>query len=633
MLMVLYFIYICFPKILNNTVSLDGLVNNGAGGCFGAGQWFGDAPSLVRGLSPASGTYPWNFSVHNNFCVTNPSSSNNGFLAIDAASAVNNGVACPVGGCGTWNGVLGGVASSAVTSANQVSTISSADSEGYSFANEYVPISNTNDTVTYASSGNSVNYTSLCSTSVDGVSLAPLCSDINGNARPTTGGWQAGAYQYLGSSPTYTIGGTISGLSGTVVLQDNSGDNLTTSSNGSFTFATALNNSATYAVTVLTQPSGQTCTVTNGSGTVSGANVTNVVVSCTSSATTTITSFNLTSPAAIGVVNNTNHTVAITVPYGTSVTSLTPTIVLATGATISPTSGTAKNFTSPVTYTVTAADSSTQPYIVTVTIAPNTPSVPTNLVASAISTSEIDLSWIASTDVGGPGLSGYNIYRNGTKINNTTQTTYQDTGLASSTSYTYNVTAYDTSNNESAQSTSAVATTQTISSGGGGGGGGGGSVYVPPTTPTPTTPTTTIPGCVGTTGFSITTGKSCVGNTTIVTSNIIPGCGNRRTGFSTITGKSCIGNTGTIPEVSTTTVTPKNTYDLGTVTLFRGSKGPAVKELQRFLNDNLNLGLKLDGVFGAKTTAIVETWQKNHGLTPDGRVGKMTRAIMLSLVK
>ncbi|MDR3519800.1 MAG: DUF5018 domain-containing protein, partial [Candidatus Pacebacteria bacterium] len=233
--------------ILNNTVSLDGLVNNGAGGCFGAGQWFGDAPSLVRGLSPASGTYPWNFSVHNNFCVTNPSSSNNGFLAIDAASAVNNGVACPVGGCGTWNGVLGGVASSAVTSANQVSTISSADSEGYSFANEYVPISNTNDTVTYASSGNSVNYTSLCSTSVDGVSLSPLCADINGNARPTTGGWQAGAYQYLGSSPTYTIGGTISGLSGTVVLQDNGGDNLSKSANGSFTFATALNNGATYA--------------------------------------------------------------------------------------------------------------------------------------------------------------------------------------------------------------------------------------------------------------------------------------------------------------------------------------------------------------------------------------------------
>ena len=79
---------------------------------------------------------------------------------------------------------------------------------------------------------------------------------------------------------TFTVGGTVSGLSGNVVLQNNGADNLTVSANGGFAFPTALPNSSAYNVTVLTQPSGRTCTVGNGSGTVSGANATNVSVSC-----------------------------------------------------------------------------------------------------------------------------------------------------------------------------------------------------------------------------------------------------------------------------------------------------------------------------------------------------------------
>ncbi len=84
---------------------------------------------------------------------------------------------------------------------------------------------------------------------------------------------------------------------------------------------------------------------------------------------TTITSFDLNglSPAVTGTVNNTAHTVLLTVPYATTVTALTPTIVLATGATISPNSGVAQDFTNPVTYTVTAQNgTTTQTYTVTV---------------------------------------------------------------------------------------------------------------------------------------------------------------------------------------------------------------------------------------------------------------------------
>ena len=91
-----------------------------------------------------------------------------------------------------------------------------------------------------------------------------------------------------GNAASYTVGGTVSGLSGTVVLQDNGGDNLSVAANGTFTFAAALVGGASYGVTVLTNPPGQTCTVSNGSGTVGSANVTSVAVSCTGAASYTV---------------------------------------------------------------------------------------------------------------------------------------------------------------------------------------------------------------------------------------------------------------------------------------------------------------------------------------------------------
>ena len=86
-----------------------------------------------------------------------------------------------------------------------------------------------------------------------------------------------------GSSLTtaYTIGGTVSGLGvgKSVVLQNNGGNDRTVSADGAYTFTTSVATGGTYAVTVLTQPVLQTCTVANASGTVSGT-VTNVSVNC-----------------------------------------------------------------------------------------------------------------------------------------------------------------------------------------------------------------------------------------------------------------------------------------------------------------------------------------------------------------
>jgi putative esterase len=87
----------------------------------------------------------------------------------------------------------------------------------------------------------------------------------------------------VATAPVYSVGGTVSGLTGTVVLQDNGGDNLSVAANGSFTFPTQLASGAGYAVTVKTQPSGQTCAVGGGTGTVGAANVTSVAVTCTTS--------------------------------------------------------------------------------------------------------------------------------------------------------------------------------------------------------------------------------------------------------------------------------------------------------------------------------------------------------------
>ncbi|MDO8742198.1 MAG: LamG-like jellyroll fold domain-containing protein, partial [bacterium] len=86
------------------------------------------------------------------------------------------------------------------------------------------------------------------------------------------------------------------------------------------------------------------------------------------------------------------------------------------------------------------------------------PSIPSGLSATSISATQINLSWTASTD--SVGVSGYRIYRNGTQIATAAGTSYANTSLTASTAYSYTVSAYDASNNTSAQSASASATTQ-----------------------------------------------------------------------------------------------------------------------------------------------------------------------------
>jgi hypothetical protein len=166
------------------------------------------------------------------------------------------------------------------------------------------------------------------------------CTVVNGSG--TMGGANVTNVAVTCAINTYTVGGTISGLTGTVILQNNGANNLAENANGSFTFTTPVAEGSTYNVTVLTQPAGQTCTIANGSGTMGEANVNNVNITCTANVPTvsslTPTAGSIaggTSVTVIGtkfVVGNTSVTIggtvipagSVTVNSGTSLTFTTP---------------------------------------------------------------------------------------------------------------------------------------------------------------------------------------------------------------------------------------------------------------------------------------------------------------------
>jgi hypothetical protein len=93
-----------------------------------------------------------------------------------------------------------------------------------------------------------------------------------------------------GPPSNLTLGGNLSGLTGDqVILQNNGGNDLVLNANGDFTFAGNVDDNDSYEVTVLTQPTSpdQTCTVSNGSGTVNGNNITNIMINCNTAPTVT----------------------------------------------------------------------------------------------------------------------------------------------------------------------------------------------------------------------------------------------------------------------------------------------------------------------------------------------------------
>ena len=106
------------------------------------------------------------------------------------------------------------------------------------------------------------------------------CIASNGQAGTCNGSNSAPACIPLPAPVTYSIGGSVSGLTGgTVTLILDNGSTVE-SSGGSFTFPAKLSNSSNYSVTISMQPSGQTCTVSNGAGKINDANISNISITC-----------------------------------------------------------------------------------------------------------------------------------------------------------------------------------------------------------------------------------------------------------------------------------------------------------------------------------------------------------------
>jgi len=148
---------------------------------------------------------------------------------------------------------------------------------------------NSGDNLTVTTDGNFSFATSILNGNTYDVSiytqpLGQTCTVSSGAG--TVSGSDINDVAVVCTTNTYSVGGTISGLTGTVLLQNNSGDNLTVTANGSFTFTTPVASGSIYIVSVFTQPAGQTCSVSTGAGIISGNNVNNVSVVCSTNAYT-----------------------------------------------------------------------------------------------------------------------------------------------------------------------------------------------------------------------------------------------------------------------------------------------------------------------------------------------------------
>ena len=143
------------------------------------------------------------------------------------------------------------------------------------------------------------------------------------------------------------------------------------------------------------------------------------------------------------------------------------------------------------------------------------PSVPTGLASTGASGTEIDLEWAASTD--DVGVAGYRLFRDGAPLATTAATTFADTGLTPSTSYSYTVAAFDYANNVSAQSGALVVAT-----------GGPGPTFVQQGYATPQTPESVVTATYAAAETAGDTNVVAIGwnDTTASIASVVDGAGN-----------------------------------------------------------------------------------------------------------
>ncbi|MBN1112440.1 MAG: fibronectin type III domain-containing protein [Bacteroidales bacterium] len=180
-----------------------------------------------------------------------------------------------------------------------------------------------------------------------------------------------------------------------------------------------------------------------------------------------------TAPANLTSSNITNNSVLLSWSASTDNVGVTGYDVYRNGSLLTTTSNNSFNVTglsvaTAYSFYVKAKDaagnvssaSSTINVTTTGTVDTQAPTAPTNLSSSNVTATSVSLSWTASTD--NVGVTGYDIYRNGSKLTSVTATSYNVTGLAASTAYSFYVKAKDAAGNISVASSTINVTTDVI---------------------------------------------------------------------------------------------------------------------------------------------------------------------------
>ena len=193
-------------------------------------------------------------------------------------------LAAALGACGGGSGG-GSSTSTATTSTTTAAATYTIGGSISGLTNEGLILANGTDTATPGTGDQAFTFSTALSAGTAyavTVQLQPdalNCTVVNGSG--TVGTANVTNVEVNCVSPAYTLGGTISGLrTAGLVLANGSATSSPGAGATSFTFATSLPTTSSFNVTVATQPTGETCQVTNGQGVILVSSVDNVVVTC-----------------------------------------------------------------------------------------------------------------------------------------------------------------------------------------------------------------------------------------------------------------------------------------------------------------------------------------------------------------
>ena len=180
---------------------------------------------------------------------------------------------------------------------------------------------------------------------------------------------------HSGSSSTYILSGRVTGLIGTLIIENNLSESLTILTNGDFSFSSRYNPNSSYSISITSKPNSQSCTLSNSSGTFQNMNISSLFIDCKNNLNT-LSSLVPSAGNLNPVFSSSNFNYRFTVLNSISSITLTPTAndsiarITINGITVS--SGNSSGSISLnlgsniITILVTAQDSSTSSYTLTI---------------------------------------------------------------------------------------------------------------------------------------------------------------------------------------------------------------------------------------------------------------------------